>query len=64
MKKRYYAAYGSNLNIRQMLLRCSDAEIIGVSVIKNYQLLFRGSKTGAYLTIEPGNNHNVPVAIM
>ncbi len=63
MKKRYYAAYGSNLNVQQMLSRCPDAEVAGVSIIKDYRLLFRGSKTGSYLTVEPGNGHNVPVAI-
>ena len=53
MKKRYYIAYGSNLNIRQMLMRCPDARVAGTSVIEDYQLLFKGSKTGSYLTIEP-----------
>ena len=63
MKKRYYIAYGSNLNIPQMRMRCPSAKIIGTSEIPNYQLLFRGSKTGAYLTIEPMAGASVPVAV-
>ena len=63
MKKRYYIAYGSNLNVKQMLLRCPMAQIIGTSVISDYELLFKGSKTGAYLTIEKKTGGSVPVAI-
>ena len=51
--KRYYLAYGSNLNIRQMRYRCPGAKPIGITAIPDYQLLYKGSKTGAYLTIEP-----------
>ena len=63
MSKRYYIAYGSNLNIPQMRMRCPGARIIGTSVIENYQLLFKGSKTGSYLTIEPMEGAEVPVVI-
>ena len=63
MNKRYYIAYGSNLNIPQMRMRCPEARIIGTSVIKDYQLLFKGSKTGSYLTIEPMEGAEVPVVI-
>ena len=31
MEKRYYIAYGSNLNVRQMRMRCPTARIIGTS---------------------------------
>lgn len=63
MSKRYYIAYGSNLNIPQMRMRCPGARIIGTSVIEDYQLLFKGSKTGSYLTIEPTEGAEVPVVI-
>lgn len=63
MSKRYYIAYGSNLNIPQMRMRCPGARIIGTSVIEDYQLLFKGSKTGSYLTIEPKEGATVPVAV-
>lgn len=58
-----YLAYGSNLNIPQMLRRCPDARIIGTAVIPDYRLLFKGSKTGSYLTIEPAEGFSVPVAV-
>lgn len=63
MSKRYYIAYGSNLNIPQMRVRCPGARIIGTAVIEDYQLLFKGSKTGSYLTIEPMEGAEVPVVI-
>ena len=63
MEKRYYLAYGSNLNIRQMAYRCPSARIIGTSVIPDYELLFKGSKTGSYLTIEQKEGSQVPVAV-
>ena len=63
MSKRYYIAYGSNLNIPQMRMRCPGARIIGTSVIDDYQLLFKGSKTGSYLTIEPKAGAEVPVVV-
>ena len=61
--KKYYLAYGSNLNIRQMALRCPTAKPVGTAAIKDYELLFNGSKTGAYLTIEPKAGAEVPVAV-
>ncbi len=62
-KKRYYIAYGSNLNIRQMAVGCPGARAIGTSEVKDYELLFKGSKTGSYLTIEPRAGASVPVAV-
>lgn len=44
-------------------MRCPGARIIGTSVIEDYQLLFKGSKTGSYLTIEPMEGSEVPVVI-
>ena len=61
--KRYYIAYGSNLNVTQMMHRCPDARIIGITHLKDWTLLFRGSKTGSYLTIEPKRGEYVPVAV-
>ena len=63
MEKRYYAAYGSNLNILQMRYRCPSARVIGTAEIADYRLLFKGSKTGAYLTIEKQKGSVVPVGI-
>ena len=63
MNKRYYLAYGSNLNVRQMTLRCPDARIIGTAVISDYRLMFKGSKSGSYLTIEEAPGMEVPVGV-
>lgn len=63
MANRYYIAYGSNLNLPQMRGRCPGATIVGTSVIEDYRLLFKGSKTGSYLTIEPWEGGMVPVAV-
>ena len=63
MAKRYYIAYGSNLNIPQMRWRCPSARIIGISEIPDYRLLFKGSQSGAYLTIEPSQGDSVPVGV-
>lgn len=61
MGKRYYIAYGSNLNVSQMHWRCPTAKVMGTAVIEDYELLFKGSKTGSYLTIEPKKGYRVPV---
>ena len=63
MRRRYYIAYGSNLNVGQMKFRCPTARIIGTAIIKDYELLFKGSKTGSYLTIEKKKGEEVPVVI-
>ena len=60
--KRYYIAYGSNLNVQQMMVRCPDARIIGTAKLDGYRLLYRGSKTGSFLTVEPMEGRSVPVA--
>lgn len=63
MEKRYYLAYGSNLDVIQMKHRCPKAKPIGTANIYDYELLFKGSKTGSYLTIEQMNGSVVPVAV-
>lgn len=61
--KKYYLAYGSNLDIRQMRYRCPNARVVGISAIPDYELLYKGSGTGAYLTIEKKKGGLVPVAV-
>lgn len=63
MKQKYYLAYGSNLSMAQMAHRCPDAIYVGMAVIPDYRLLFKGSKTGSYLTIERKCGSSVPVLV-
>ena len=63
MKKKLYAAYGSNLNIRQMAYRCPGAKLIGAGVIPGYKLQFKGQRNGAFATISPKEGAEVPVAV-
>ena len=58
-----YIAYGSNLNLPQMAYRCPTAEVVGASEIKNYELLFRGSRNNAVATVEPLQGSSVPVLL-
>lgn len=63
MRKRLYAAYGSNLNIRQMKYRCPGAKLYGTGVIDNYELQFKGQPRSAFATIAPKDGASVPVAV-
>ena len=49
--------------MRQMAERCPDAVYVGTAVIPDYQLLFKGSLTGSYLTIEKKKGSKVPVLV-
>ena len=62
-KKRYYLAYGSNLNMEQMHYRGPGDVPLGPAELEGYRLLFKGSKTGAYLTIEKAEGFTVAVAV-
>ena len=62
MPTKTYAAYGSNLNLCQMKYRCPKATVIGIGIINNYRLTFRGSGRGV-ANIEKQPNENVPVVL-
>ena len=63
MEKKFYLAYGSNLNVHQMAWRCPGADVAGIATLHDYRLLFRGSGSGFYLTIEPCIGSEVPVGV-
>lgn len=63
MSKKLYIAYGSNMDLRQMAFRCPAATLVGKSEVDGYRLLFKGSKTGAYATIEKSKSSKVPVLV-
>jgi len=58
-----YIAYGSNLNLPQMAFRCPTAKVVGVSEIKDYELLFRGGRRSSVATVEPLKDSSVPVLL-
>ena len=64
-----YCAYGSNMNIEQMGLRCPEAAVVGTGFIPNYLLMFRGKYDSAVATIQPdrtsecGKEKGVPVVV-
>ncbi len=62
-KRKKYVAYGSNLNLNQMAVRCPTAKVVGKGEIKDYELLFRGGRHGAVATVEPKEGSSVPVLI-
>ncbi len=57
-KRRLYIAYGSNLNLEQMALRCPTAKIVGTTVLRNWRLVFNG-----VASIERSKDDQVPVLI-
>lgn len=63
MKKILYAAYGSNLNLFQMKMRCPTAKLRGTGFLKGYELQFKGLRSNFFATVAPQNSSEVPVGI-
>ena len=63
MEERYYLAYGSNLNKKQMSDRCPTSTVIGCSTLNDYYLLFKKSSSGSYLTVEKQEGSIVPLGV-
>ena len=63
MTKRLYIAYGSNLNLRQMAMRCPTAQLVGTGEVRDYELQFKGAPYGAFATICATEGAAVPVAV-
>ena len=61
--KKLYIAYGSNMDEGQMAHRCPTARLLGQTEGEGYRLLFKGSLTGAYATIEPQEGGRVPALV-
>ena len=49
--------------MEQMHYRCPGAVPLGAAELEGYRLLFKGSKTGSYLTIEKAEGYRVPVGV-
>lgn len=63
MEKKFYIAYGSNLNMEQMAWRCPDARPVYKGYLKGYELFYAGSKSGNYATIRKKEGAVTPVGI-
>lgn len=63
MKGKIYIAYGSNMSLEQMKFRCPKARLLGTGILDGWRLLFKGSKTGAYATIEREQALTVPILL-
>ena len=55
---KYYAAYGSNMNLQQMASRCPKAKVVVTGTIRNYQLVFN-----YHASIVKKSGCNTPIAI-
>lgn len=60
---RIYAAYGSNINLEQMIIRCPAAVPIGKGWLMDYHLLFRGNRRSGVATVEPWKGRRVPILL-
>ena len=60
MSEMLYFAYGSNINLNQMAVRCPDAKVVEPAVLENYELLFRGNGSSfGVATIAPKEGSQV-----
>jgi hypothetical protein len=53
-----YGAYGSNMNVEQMYIRCPFCELIGTGFIYDYQLVFN-----YHANIEKAKGKKVPIVL-
>ena len=58
-----YIAYGSNMDEAQMAHRCPEAQLLGTGLLEGWRLMFKGSLTGAYATIEREKGCTVPILL-
>ena len=63
MKGKIYIAYGSNMDVEQMAHRCPEAQLLGTGLLEGWRLMFKGSLTGAYATIEREKGLTVPILL-
>lgn len=57
-----YGAYGSNMNLEQMGYRCPEAKVLGIGILEDYKLTFRGRYKGV-ANIEPCKGREVPIVL-
>ena len=57
--KKLYIAYGSNMDTEQMAYRCPNAKPLGACLLRDWRLMFKGSLTGAYATIDSKRQNKI-----
>ena len=65
-RRKFYIAYGSNLDMDQMRRRCPTARPYYPYCsgwLNNWELIYRGSKSGNYATIRKAKGKYVPVGV-
>ena len=63
LMSKIYIAYGSNMDLAQMAHRCPEAQLLGTGLLEGWRLMFKGSLTGAYATIEREKGLTVPILL-
>ena len=58
-----YIAYGSNLNLAQMVARCPSASVYAKGALNNWSLVYRGTKANSHATIIRKQGSTVPVLV-
>ena len=58
MKERFYIAYGSNMNLKQMAHRCPGSKMITAGLLGGYELQFK-----YHATVAPNPESEVPVML-
>lgn len=61
--KKYYLAYGSNLNVIHMKQRSPYSKLVGKTILNDHCLVFKGSNQNGFLTIEKREQSIVPLGI-
>lgn len=56
--EKLYVAYGSNMNLEQMALRCPDSKVVSSALMHGYELQFK-----YHATIEPNPDSKVPIIL-
>lgn len=56
--EKLYIAYGSNMNLEQMALRCPEAKLVSSALMSGYELQFK-----FHATIEPNPDSKVPILL-
>lgn len=58
-----YLAYGSNMSLTQMKLRCPEATMLKITNLKGYRLVFKGLDNRSYATIVEDRESTIPVML-